>query len=153
MWERSTDQLPLVPTPARDQTHHSGMSLTRNWTSALSLCRMTPNQLSHTSQGRSMCFYNLLNVRFIGLKLLYCYIFLMDWPFCHFEILLFVSNINFTIFCVILTWIPCIFLHDNIYICTHTHIYIYVSIILLSPYLCLWIWNVSSIQSIYFHHV
>ena len=49
--ERNIDQLPLVSTPMRTKPTIQACALTGNRTHGLSLCRMTPNQLSHTGQG------------------------------------------------------------------------------------------------------
>ena len=43
----------LLYVPWRDWTHNPGTFLTRNWTSGLSLCRATPNQLNHTGPGKN----------------------------------------------------------------------------------------------------
>ena len=53
MRERSIEQLLLVHTLTRDQTCIPGMYPDQNRTSDLLLCRTMPNQLSHTSQGKT----------------------------------------------------------------------------------------------------
>ena len=59
MWKNNIDWLPVIHVPTRDRTPNQASALTGNQTRDLSLCKMTPNQLSHTSQGY---FLNLLTV-------------------------------------------------------------------------------------------
>ena len=55
---RNIDSLLLVQVPTRDQTRNPGVCPDQELNSDLSLCRTTPNQLSHSSQGIAFQFLN-----------------------------------------------------------------------------------------------
>ena len=57
--ERNIDRLPLAHPQRGTGPITQGCALTGNRSTDLSLCRMTPNQLSHTSQGY-VCIYIFL---------------------------------------------------------------------------------------------
>ena len=63
-YERETSISCLLHTPwPGTEPATQACALTRNRTCDLSVCRMTPNQLSHTSQGPRQIFLNLKSIK------------------------------------------------------------------------------------------
>ena len=56
MWERNIDELPLIHAPTGTEPATQACALIRNWTGYLSVCRVTPNQMSHAGQSSGMSF-------------------------------------------------------------------------------------------------